>query len=127
MTMQRILPVLALSLFLLASCSKEAPPDKEELTESKEEAAAEQKLAVGKKIYEANCGGCHNSDVAGAPTPGDKSDWKERIPVGVTILAKKAIEGYEGKKGAMPPKGGNEALNDEEVTLAVRYMIAITK
>jgi len=125
--MQRILPVLALSLFLLASCSKEAPPDKEELTESKEEAAAEQKLAVGKKIYEANCGGCHNSDVAGAPTPGDKSDWKERIPVGVTILAKKAIEGYEGKKGAMPPKGGNEALNDEEVTLAVRYMIAITK
>ena len=127
MTMQRIMPVLALSFFLLASCSKEAPPDKEELTESKEEAAAEQKLAVGKSIYETNCGGCHDSDVAGAPTPGDKNDWKERIPMGVSVLAKKAIEGYEGKKGVMPPKGGNDVLTDEEVTLAVKYMISITK
>jgi cytochrome c5 len=125
--MKRILPVLALFLILLASCSQDTPPDKEELTESKAEAAAEQKLAVGKSIYETNCGGCHNSDVAGAPTPGDKSDWKDRIPMGVTILSKKAIEGYEGKRGVMPPKGGNDVLTDEEVTLAVKYMISITK
>jgi cytochrome c5 len=127
MTIQRILPFWAIFLCLLASCTKEAPPDKEELTESKEEAAAEQRFAVGKAIYESNCGGCHNADVAGAPTPGDKSDWKDRIPMGVTILSKKAIEGYEGKRGVMPPKGGNEVLTDEEVTLAVTYMISITK
>ncbi|MEI7787937.1 MAG: c-type cytochrome [Chlorobiaceae bacterium] len=127
MPIQRFLPILAFSVFLLGSCTKEAPLDQEELTESREEAAAEKQLAVGKSIYETNCAGCHDSDVAGAPTPGDKSDWKNRIPQGVTILAKKAIEGYDGKKGMMPPKGGNDVLTDEEVTSAVKYMISRTK
>ena len=127
MTFQRILPVWALSLLLLGSCTKEAPLEKEELTESREEAAAEKQLAVGKSIYETNCAGCHDSDVAGAPTPGDKSDWKNRIPQGVTILAKKAIEGYDGKKGMMPPKGGNASLTDEAIGNAVAFMVDKSK
>ena len=46
---------------------------------------------------------------------------------GHDIMAKKAIQGMEGKRGVMPPKGGNDVLTDEEVTAAVNYMISLTK
>ncbi len=127
--MMTIKPILRLSLFGLlffGACSPEKSPKQEEATESKE-AIAKQKLAVGKSIYETNCAGCHDSDVAGAPKPGVKADWKNRMQQGHDIMAKKAIQGIEGKKGVMPPKGGNDVLTDEEVTSAVNYMISLTK
>jgi len=37
-------------------------------------------------------------------------------------MVKKSIEGYEGKTGVMPPKGGNSTLTDEEVSNAVDFM-----
>ncbi len=126
MTIKTILGLFVFGLLFLGACSPEKSPKQEEVTESKE-AIAKQKLAVGKSIYETNCAGCHDSDVAGAPKPGDKADWKNRMQQGHDIMAKKAIQGIEGKKGVMPPKGGNDVLTDEEVTAAVNYMISLTK
>ncbi len=126
MTIKTILGLFVFGLLFLGACSPEKSPKQEEVTESKE-AIAKQKLAVGKSIYETNCAGCHDSDVAGAPKPGDKADWKNRMQQGHDIMAKKAIQGIEGKKGVMPPKGGNDVLTDEEVTSAVNYMISLTK
>jgi cytochrome c5 len=126
-SMKRLLTFVSLFLLLLTSCASESKEEKEERTESKEEAAAELKLAAGRKVYESNCAGCHDSDVAGAPTPGDKNDWKERMAQSADIIVKKSIAGFEGKKGAMPPKGGNPSLTDEEVTNAVLYMINASK
>ena len=122
--MKPLLPFLTITLFFLGACSPEKPQsqDKEELTESKEEAAAELLIANGKTIYEANCAGCHDSGVAGAPKPGDKAAWSKRLPLGVEGMAKKSIEGFGGKDGIMPPKGGNASLSDKEVTEAVAYM-----
>jgi len=74
-------------------------------------------------VYEANCAGCHDSGTAGAPKPGHKEDWKGRLELGVELLTKKSIEGYDGKTGSMPAKGGNEALTSEEVSNAVQYMV----
>ena len=128
MTGKPLLPLVLSGLLLLASCSSgEVSPNKEELTESKKEAAEEQKLAEGKAIYESNCAGCHNSDVAGSPTPGDKADWKDRMAQGVDVMAKKSIAGFEGKKGVMLPRGGNSTLSDQEVTNAVSYMVKISQ
>ncbi len=126
MTIKTILGLFVFGLLFLGACSPEKSPKQEEVTESKE-AIAKQKLAVGKSIYETNCAGCHDSDVAGAPKPGDKADWKNRMQQGHDIMAKKAIQGMEGKRGVMPPKGGNDVLTDEEVTAAVNYMISLTK
>ncbi len=126
MTIKTILGLFVFGLLFLGACSPEKSPKQEEVTESKE-AIAKQKLAVGKSIYETNCAGCHDSDVAGAPKPGDKADWKNRMQQGHDIMAKKAIQGMEGKRGVMPPKGGNDVLTDEEVTSAVNYMISLTK
>ncbi|MCX6180233.1 MAG: c-type cytochrome [Chlorobiales bacterium] len=118
---------LIVSLFSLGACDPEKLPVSDEVYESKAEALAEQKLDEGKKIYESNCAGCHDAGVSGAPKPGDKNAWRERIASGVAIMAKKSIQGFEGKTGVMPPKGGNSTLTDDEVTNAVNFMISNLK
>jgi cytochrome c5 len=34
------------------------------------------------------------------------------------------LQGFQGKKGVMPPKGGNTTLPDPDVKAAVDYMVA---
>jgi cytochrome c5 len=85
------------------------------------------KIAAGEEVYERSCAGCHDSGTGGAPKPGVREDWKDRITLGVETLTKKSIDGFEGKQGAMPPRGGNAELTDEEVSHAVQYMVARSK
>jgi cytochrome c5 len=77
---------------------------------------------VGKGVYNKTCALCHSAGVAGAPKPGDKADWGPRIAQGKETLYKHAMEGFTGNKGAMPARGGNGALSDDEVKAAVDYM-----
>ncbi len=110
-------------LTFLGACSPEKAPVNKGVTTNKEATLGEQKIALGKQVYEANCAGCHDAGVAGAPKPGDKAAWSERIAQGgMDMIVKKSIEGYDGKAGMMPPKGGNATLEDGEVMNAVIYM-----
>jgi cytochrome c5 len=84
-------------------------------------------VAAGEEVYESNCAGCHDSGTGGAPRPGKKEDWKGIVDQSLEALTKRSIEGYVGKNGTMPPKGGNDALADNEVTNAVRYMLFKTR
>lgn len=77
---------------------------------------------VGKSVYGKTCAMCHAAGVAGAPKPGDKTEWGPRIAQGKDTLYKHAIEGYTGSKGMMPAKGGAANLTDDEVKAAVDYM-----
>jgi cytochrome c5 len=123
MTIKVFAPAVVIgSLFILSACNPEKLPASDEVYESKEESLAEQKLDEGKKIYESNCAGCHDAGVSGAPKPGDKEAWRDRISLGLAVMAKKSIEGFEGKTGMMPPKGGNSTLTDSEITNAVNFM-----
>ena len=74
--------------------------------------------ADGKKVYEASCQACHGGAVPGVPHVGKKEDWAPRIKQGKDTLHKHAIEGFN----AMPAKGGNGSLSDDEVKAAVDYM-----
>ena len=77
----------------------------------------------GKEIYDHLCTSCHASGIAGAPKTGDKAQWGPRIAEGLDTLVKHAIDGYHGPDGNfMPPKGGNPALTDEQVTNAVHWI-----
>ncbi|WP_418288000.1 c-type cytochrome [Melaminivora suipulveris] len=78
----------------------------------------------GKSVYDKTCALCHAAGVAGAPKPGDKGDWSPRIAQGNDTLYKHAIEGFTGKKGVMPPRGGAVNLSDDEVKSAVDYMVS---
>jgi cytochrome c5 len=77
---------------------------------------------AGKKLYETACISCHASGVANAPKFADKAAWAPRIALGNEQLTKNVISG----KGAMPPKGGSSA-SEEEIKAAVVFMTAAAK
>ncbi|MEI8186345.1 MAG: c-type cytochrome [Chlorobiaceae bacterium] len=120
--MKPYLFILIVGLAFIGACSPGKASVNNELTATKEVTSGELKLANGKTIYEANCAGCHNSGVSGAPKPGDHAAWSGRLAEGMDMVLKKSIEGYDGKKGMMPPKGGNANLADNDMRNAVTYM-----
>ena len=77
---------------------------------------------VGKSAFGKTCALCHAAGIAGAPKPGNKDEWGPRIAQGKETLYKHAMEGFTGSKGAMPARGGNAKLTDEEVKAAVDFM-----
>src|SRR2546422_9654540 len=81
----------------------------------------------GKKIYESGCVACHGAGIAGAPKFGDKTAWAPRLAEGTNTLYTHALQGFQGKSGVMPPKGGNTTLSDADVRAAVDYMTAAAK
>jgi cytochrome c5 len=85
------------------------------------------KAADGKATYDKACMACHAAGVAGAPKLADKAAWGPRIAQGNDTLYTHAIKGFTGKKGMMPPKGGNMSLADADVKAAVDYMVGQSK
>ena len=69
---------------------------------------------------------CHAMGIAGAPKFGDKAAWAPRIAEGLDTLYQHAINGYQGKNGVMPAKGGSSAP-DDDVKSAVRYITTAAK
>lgn len=76
----------------------------------------------GELIYNNLCGACHNSGAGGAPKM-EQAAWSARIAQGEDTLIRHAIEGFQGEAGIMPARGGNPALNDEQVAASVRWML----
>ena len=74
-------------------------------------------------LYEAVCKTCHGAGIAGAPKVGDKAAWAPRIAQGADTLHRHSIEGYTGKAGVMPAKGGRADLADELIAAGVDYMV----
>ena len=77
----------------------------------------------GKDIYNSVCMSCHMSGAAGAPITGKVDQWSQRVAKGNDTLYSNAINGI----GVMPAKGGLMSLSDEEVKLAVDYMLEESK
>jgi cytochrome c5 len=72
----------------------------------------------GEQVVKEVCATCHQAGVAGAPKIGDAAAWGPRIKQGLNALLASAMKG----KGAMPPKGGNASLSDDEVARAVVFL-----
>lgn len=73
------------------------------------------------------CTGCHTNGVGGAPKLDAAGIGARVAQQGIDELVKKAISGFTGTAGVMPPKGGNPALTDEQIRAAVEYMVAQSK
>lgn len=77
----------------------------------------------GTEVYDQVCTACHAQGIAGAPKAGDKAAWAPRIAQGKDTLYRHAIEGFQGKTGVMPPKGGRADLPDDLVRAAVDHLL----
>jgi cytochrome c5 len=86
-------------------------------------AAVAAKAKSGEEVYNLACVACHGAGIAGAPKTGDKTAWAPRIAQGAAILYEHSIKGFK----AMPAKGGQTALSDDEVKAAVDYQVAKSK
>lgn len=73
----------------------------------------------GEAVYGKACVACHTTGLLGSPKLHDKADWEPRAAAGLDALVTSAING----KGAMPARGGNPAITDEEIRAAVLYMV----
>jgi cytochrome c5 len=65
------------------------------------------------------CAACHAAGVLGAPKIGAKGDWEPRLAQGFDTLLKHSITGIR----AMPPKGGNPGLSEDELKAALTEML----
>ena len=81
----------------------------------------------GDQVYGSVCVACHGAGVAGAPKFGDKAAWAPRIAQGADTLHKHALEGFQGKAGVMPAKGGLNTVTDASIIAAVDYMVSKSK
>lgn len=81
----------------------------------------------GEAVFSAKCAMCHGEGIAGAPKSGDSSAWQDRISQGESVLVEHAINGFQGKAGFMPAKGGCTDCSDSEIKAAVVYMLDMLK
>lgn len=81
--------------------------------------ASQSSGASGEEIYGQVCTACHDTGAAGAPMKGDVDAWAPRLEQGLETLYSHAINGFN----AMPAKGGNPSIADDEVKRAVQYLV----
>src|SRR3954471_10085449 len=73
---------------------------------------------TGKQVVDSTCSACHATGALKAPKIGDAAAWGPLIKDGHEHLTEMAIKGIR----AMPPRGGNPQLTDQEIARAVAYM-----
>lgn len=79
---------------------------------------------TGPQVYNQACFACHSTPGIGAPILGDQAEWEARVAQGMDTLIEHALNGFVGETGvAMPAKGGQPNLSDDEVIAAVEYML----
>ena len=74
----------------------------------------------GADVVTAACAACHATGVANAPKIGDNAAWQPRFDAGMDVLINSALN---GKGAAMPARGGNPTLSDDEIKAAVVQML----
>jgi len=100
MNIKPLLPLLGLSLGLLACSNLQA--------------------RSGEEIYTQYCTTCHTVGVAGAPKKGDADAWAPRQAKGIPAMIERAKKGLN----AMPPKGLCMDCTDQELEAAIDFMLA---
>ena len=87
-------------------------------------AAVAENANPGQTTYDGACFACHATGAGGAPKIGDVAAWTPRIAQGKEVLYTHAINGYVGKAGMMPAKGGRPDMGDDAIKAAIDYRVS---
>lgn len=82
-------------------------------------APAVAEVVDGAAVYDGLCKTCHEAGVAGAPLTKSDQMAARLDEKGLSNLVSNAINGLN----AMPPRGGNPTLTDEQIQAAVEFML----
>ncbi len=80
---------------------------------------------TGKEVYEKTCIACHGADGKGAvPGAANFTDPNGRLSKPDDVLLQHIINGYQtpGSPMAMPAKGGNPTITDDEAKSTLKYI-----
>ncbi len=91
------------------------------------EAAPADAVAHGAVVYEQTCAACHGADGAGlSPDTPDFTDPKGPLAQDDAVLFDHIKNGFQspGSMMAMPPKGGNPSLSDDDIRAVIAYLRA---
>ncbi len=83
---------------------------------------ASERMADGKRSYEAICASCHESGADGAPVVGRAEDWEGRSDLWEGVLFEHADAGYID----MPARGAASHATNYDVEAAAEYMLHLT-
>lgn len=81
--------------------------------------AAADVVVDGPGVYNGLCAACHETGAADAPIRGSEQFAARFDEKGLDGLVSSAINGLN----AMPARGGNPALTDEQIQAAIEYML----
>lgn len=123
-----LLTIVMVSSVLLAACGSKTPPTPEQPPAPKGDAAA------GKPKFEGTCASCHGPDAKGMPGLG-KDLTTSTFAKGMTdaefvafiLQGRPATHPDNTTKVDMPPKGGNPALNEQDLYNIVAYVRTLQK
>ena len=73
----------------------------------------------GEQVYNQFCFACHATGVSDAPRLANAEDWAPRLDKSLDELMASTLDGLN----AMPPKGTCMSCSDDELGLAVDYML----
>lgn len=73
----------------------------------------------GSAVYAGLCKTCHEAGIAEAPIAGSDQMAARLQEKGLETLVSNAVNGLN----AMPPRGGNPTLTDEQIQAAVEFML----
>jgi len=80
---------------------------------------------AGKSVYQGTCIACHGPDGKGVlPGVPDFTAANSPLDQPDALLKKRITEGYQAPDSpmAMPPRGGNPSLTDEQITEVLGFM-----
>ena len=83
------------------------------------QAPVEKVVVDGESVYNSLCMACHATGVSDAPIKGSEMMAAREAEKGIDGLVQSAINGLN----AMPPRGGNPALTDEQIRAAIEFML----
>lgn len=118
-SLARASTVVALATVLFIGSAKAGAGEREFDPKAALDTVGEDRAA---QVFEETCQACHGAGEAfmGAPTIGDLDSWDWRVEArGFDMLVENTIDGL----GAMPPRGGDGSLSDEEVAASIAYMM----